>query len=102
MIVLFRYVSFGEIFLVKSVEGFTDEGYDDDEAMRYATLCFFAGVAITALLNGVVHFVCKVDESPINGAAMQGKCDDGQTQPDEGTSSEDIENGRKANQVAYG
>ena len=83
---------------MKSVEGFTDEGYDDDEAMRYATLCFFAGIIITALLNGVVHFICKLDQPLPDGATMQAKSD-AQMQPDEGTSSDDIENGRNANQV---
>lgn len=44
---------------MKSVEGFTDGGYSDDEAMTYSTLCFFAGLIITALLNGVVHLICS-------------------------------------------
>ena len=57
-----RYVSFAEIFLVKSVDGFTDEGYTDDEAMRYSTLCFFAGILLTAALNGLVHFICRKNQ----------------------------------------
>jgi len=50
------YVSFGEIFMVKSVEGFADSGMDDDTAMRTATFCFFGGMLITALLDRIVHW----------------------------------------------
>jgi len=57
------YVSFGEIFLVKSVDGFADAGYGDDAAMRYATFCFFAGLLITALLNGIVHLICRENQN---------------------------------------
>lgn len=70
------YVSFGEIFLVKSVDGFTDAGYGDDASMRYATFCFFAGLLITAALNGIVHLICRENKNiesdnqlPANGHA---------------------------------
>jgi len=51
------YVSFGEIFMAKAVGAFEDHGYSDDEAMRYATFCFFGGIALTALLDKLVHMV---------------------------------------------
>lgn len=53
------YVSFVEIFAIKSVEYFEDEGYSGDEATRYATLCFFGGVIITAILDSIVHQITK-------------------------------------------
>lgn len=49
------YVSFAEIFTSKAVIGFEDAGYNEDEAIRYATLCFFGGVLLTWLLDKVVH-----------------------------------------------
>mmetsp|Transcript_16649 Transcript_16649/g.36202 ORF Transcript_16649/g.36202 Transcript_16649/m.36202 type:complete len:332 (-) Transcript_16649:120-1115(-) len=63
------YVSFGEIFMVKSVEAFEESGYTGDEATRYATFCFFGGISITALLDKVVHFIAdrsghKHDHAP--------------------------------------
>jgi len=51
------YVSFAEIFCVKAVEGFAAEGYSGDEATRYATLCFFAGIAVTVLMDRLVHLI---------------------------------------------
>eukprot|EP00210_Caulerpa_lentillifera_P007793 g7437.t1 len=51
------YVSFVEIFLVKSVDGFTDAGYSDDLSMTYSTLLFFAGIVFTAVLNSTVNVV---------------------------------------------
>lgn len=51
------YVSFAEIFAIKAVDGFTDSNYSDDEAIRYATLCFFGGIIVTALLDYFVHML---------------------------------------------
>jgi len=53
------YVSFGEIFMVKSVGAFENEGYTDDEAMRYATFCFFGGILFTAMLDKLVHIIAE-------------------------------------------
>lgn len=49
------YVSFAEIFLRKSVDGFVDANYSDVEAYRYSTLAFFAGFVIVFLLDKLVH-----------------------------------------------
>ena len=50
------FVSFGEIYGVKAVDAFEEiEGIDRDEATRYATFCFFGGIAITYLLDWLVH-----------------------------------------------
>lgn len=62
------YVSFGEIFMAKAVGDFReylcseeeeDAGKDcekaDDRALQYATLCFFAGIVFTYLLDVFVH-----------------------------------------------
>ena len=50
------YVSFAEIYGVKSVEAFT-EVCDGDGAcgMRYASLCFFGGLTFMYALDAVVH-----------------------------------------------
>jgi len=48
-------VSFAEIFLRKSVDGFVDADYSDVEAYRYSTLAFFAGFVIVFLLDKLVH-----------------------------------------------
>jgi len=48
-------VSFAEIFLRKSVDGFVDADYSDVEAYRYSTLAFFAGFVIVFLLDKFVH-----------------------------------------------
>ena len=51
------YVSFVEIFRAKSIDGFVDAGYSDEEADRYATFCFFAGCLATWLLDRLVHLL---------------------------------------------
>lgn len=51
------YVSFAEIFMVKSVGSFEESGFSNDESVRYATFCFFGGITVTALLDKVVHFI---------------------------------------------
>jgi hypothetical protein len=56
------YVSFAEIFLRKSVDGFTASGMTDIEAYRYATLGFFGGMLIIALLDQLVHLVVKCSD----------------------------------------
>lgn len=48
------YVSFIEIFQ-KSVMGFTDAGYADNEAYGAGTLCFFAGIAFITIIDIIVH-----------------------------------------------
>jgi len=54
------YVSFAEIFTIKAIEGFLEEGHSDAEAQRYATFCFFAGIVFTVLLD---KFVQSLTES---------------------------------------
>jgi len=54
------YVSFAEIFVVKSTEAFAEHGYSDGESTRYATFCFFAGVAFTGLLDKFVNFIASM------------------------------------------
>ena len=49
------YVSFVEIFAIKSVEGFS-EVYGD-RGSTYATLCFFGGIMATTLLDAAVHAI---------------------------------------------
>ena len=49
------YVSFVEIFAIKSVEGFS-EVYGD-RGSTYATLCFFGGIMTTTLLDAAVHAI---------------------------------------------
>ena len=49
------YVSFVEIFAIKSVEGFS-EVYGD-RGSTYATLCFFGGIISTTLLDAAVHAI---------------------------------------------
>ena len=64
------FVSFGEIYGVKAVDAqkkqqqmFEEiEGIDRDEATRYATFCFFGGIAITYLLDWLVHTIARVHE----------------------------------------
>lgn len=54
------YVSFAEIFVIKSTDAFAEHGYSDDEAMRYSTFCFFAGIAFTGMLDKVVHLLASM------------------------------------------
>jgi ZIP family zinc transporter len=49
------YVSFVEIFAVKSVEGFS-AAYPD-RGNIYATLCFFGGILATTVLDSLVHAI---------------------------------------------
>jgi len=57
------YVSFGEIYGVKAVDAFESiDGVDRDEATRYATFCFFAGILITYALDWLVHTIARVHE----------------------------------------
>mmetsp|Transcript_35559 Transcript_35559/g.59946 ORF Transcript_35559/g.59946 Transcript_35559/m.59946 type:complete len:334 (+) Transcript_35559:213-1214(+) len=53
------YVSFGEIFMVKSVGAFEEHGFSDAKAMRFATFCFFGGIFFTAMLDKLVHFIAE-------------------------------------------
>ena len=57
------FVSFGEIYGVKAIDAFEEiEGVDRDEAMRYATFCFFGGIATTYFLDWLVHTIARVHE----------------------------------------
>ena len=50
------YVSFAEIYCVKSVEAFTEVcGSDGNCGWRYASLCFFGGLIFMYGLDFVVH-----------------------------------------------
>ena len=49
------YVSFVEIFAIKSVEGFSARY--GDRGSTYATLCFFGGILATTLLDAAVHAI---------------------------------------------
>jgi len=57
------YVSFGEIFMSKSVSAFNEHYSNagdpnaDGQALRSATYCFFGGMAFIAILNSVVSFI---------------------------------------------
>ena len=51
------YVSFAEIFLRKSVDGFEEAGYSDVDAYRYSTLAFFGGFVIIFVLDKIVHLI---------------------------------------------
>lgn len=48
-----RYVSFVEIFLQKGVVALEDGGWEN--GYRWGTLLFFGGMAITAVINVIVH-----------------------------------------------
>eukprot|EP00239_Pterosperma_sp_CCMP1384_P001959 CAMPEP_0197850398 /NCGR_PEP_ID=MMETSP1438-20131217/15293_1 /TAXON_ID=1461541 /ORGANISM="Pterosperma sp., Strain CCMP1384" /LENGTH=337 /DNA_ID=CAMNT_0043463551 /DNA_START=123 /DNA_END=1136 /DNA_ORIENTATION=- len=86
------YVSFAEIFTVKSVEGFADSGYDDDAAVRLATFCFFSGLVLTFLLDRLVHHLvsfsggsaphCGHSHGPAlpSPAASSGACEETSTE----------------------
>ena len=47
------YVSFVEIFSIKSVESFTEKHPEDGS--KLATLCFFSGILVTYMLDALVH-----------------------------------------------
>lgn len=49
------YVSFVEIFTAKAVTAFVDAGSSPNAAMRFATFCFFGGVLLVYILDGIVH-----------------------------------------------
>jgi len=57
------YVSFAEIFCIKSVEAFEEHGYSGNEAIRYATFCFFSGICLTGLLDKLVHLLAYMQGS---------------------------------------
>jgi len=62
------YVSFGEIFSVKAIEGFQST-YSDNAALRLATLCFFSGIALTYLMDWVVHKIGAIQKKKYGGKA---------------------------------
>jgi ZIP family zinc transporter len=49
------FISFVEILSIKAVEGFTGAGYTDAQAFIFANFTFFCGIAITMVLDLVVH-----------------------------------------------
>ena len=59
------YVSFVEIFAIKSVEGFS-EVYGD-RGSTYATLCFF-GIMATTLLDAAVHAIGRYQRDATDGS----------------------------------
>lgn len=60
------YVSFAEIYGVKSVDAFTEVcGGDGACGWRYATLCFFCGLVFMYALDAAVH--------ALNGRACRGR-----------------------------
>ena len=61
------YVSFVEIFAIKSVEGFS-AAYGD-RGSAYAALCFFGGILATTLLDAAVHAIGRYQRDA--------RCDDG-------------------------
>lgn len=50
-------MSFVEIFTSKAISGFEDAGFETPTARRYATFCFFGGLAFTWALDRVVHLI---------------------------------------------
>jgi len=62
-----------EIFVTKSIDDFEAEVYDPNDLgkpSRYATLCFFAGILITALLDKVVHILVDTNEDKKEGVPL--------------------------------
>lgn len=56
--ILDRYVSFVEIFSSKAITAFaSDDQVSDAAAYRYATLTFFGGFLIIAILDKIVHLI---------------------------------------------
>lgn len=54
------YVSFVEIFAAKSMSAFIENGSSEGEASRFATFCFFGGIAIVYVLDGLVHLITNL------------------------------------------
>lgn len=79
--------------MIKSVDAFADSGHSDDEAMRYATFCFFAGLLITAMLNGFVHYVVRRNRLDTDPETFQNGGDAEKTGA-RGKTSEDVETGK--------
>ncbi|GMH34946.1 hypothetical protein BSKO_02807 [Bryopsis sp. KO-2023] len=95
------YVSFGEIFMVKALDEFRkyycpeqnenpekDCSEADDKALRYATLCFFAGIVVTHVLDLFVHQIvdnpfCLCGKSKVIRDSQQ------QTHPHDGYTTKD-------------
>mmetsp|Transcript_35415 Transcript_35415/g.100278 ORF Transcript_35415/g.100278 Transcript_35415/m.100278 type:complete len:350 (+) Transcript_35415:381-1430(+) len=75
------YVSFSEIFMVKSVDAFAEHfaGQPNAEAkaLRAATYCFFSGIAFIALLNMFVHWIDHV----ANRSSHREASEDAQQEP---------------------
>jgi ZIP family zinc transporter len=49
------FISFVEILSIKAVEGFAEAGYTDAQAYIFANFAFFCGIAITMVLDLIVH-----------------------------------------------
>lgn len=50
-------MSFSEIYSRKSIDSFEAVNLDAPAAYRYATLCFFGGMLIIAVLDQIVHLI---------------------------------------------
>mmetsp|Transcript_25152 Transcript_25152/g.40339 ORF Transcript_25152/g.40339 Transcript_25152/m.40339 type:complete len:354 (+) Transcript_25152:115-1176(+) len=66
------YVSFVEIFSIKAVESF-DAVYPNDGS-KLACLCFFSGIAITYMLDGVVHMIGEMQKRQTGESAAVCVC----------------------------
>jgi ZIP family zinc transporter len=58
------FISFVEILSIKAVAGFADAGYSDGESYLFAQLSFFAGIAITMVLDHAVHQLMAGQQIP--------------------------------------
>jgi len=83
------YVSFVEIF-GKSIVGFEEAGHSEKRAYTYATLCFFAGVAIMTILGLIVHSLLSDHghntSAPVVKVYKEDQNDKGETKIDINTS----------------
>mmetsp|Transcript_5957 Transcript_5957/g.7739 ORF Transcript_5957/g.7739 Transcript_5957/m.7739 type:complete len:264 (-) Transcript_5957:798-1589(-) len=66
------YVSFAEIF-VKGITAFEDDGFSEDDATLYATLCFFGGVVFMITLNHCVTLLLGAHHSHGRSQTVTGK-----------------------------
>lgn len=66
----------------KTVDGFTDAGYNNDEAMAYSTFCFFSGVIFTAAINLLVSYITESNNNLFNGLGFQDQSKTGALSPE--------------------
>ncbi|CAG9465531.1 unnamed protein product [Pedinophyceae sp. YPF-701] len=70
------YVSFVEIFAMKSFDYFESYGLTPEASQRYATLCFFGGMLFIHVLDKLVHLIANAeqdrpDTSPVEGPSKK-------------------------------